>query len=204
MRRRRNREKGGDPRSRPLNANALVKVVSQPRMANVCVFHRAYVAASLTYTSADFSIVPQLALTDGYTELTALFDQFRITEVVITLVPQFNVGAASSSQILPYIYSVNDFDGGGPTTATQFLERGMTPVPMDRVLTFCNRTPTVNAQMYESGVATAYSPVISPWLDCGDPATPHYGTYFLMGGNPTTGWTAQVYARLTIEFRFNR
>jgi hypothetical protein len=157
----------------------------------------------LSYTSTNFSLVPALDDTDGYAEFVALFDQYRMIEYEVTMLPSTNTAdvVGVGTAVLPYIWYCNDSDGNGPTTAAEFLERGTQPKLFDRALKLRNRSPGVLTEVV-AGAGTGYAPTQSKvWIDTGDADCPHYGSYFLVDGTRVAGWTARVYVTVLMEFR---
>lgn len=161
---------------------------------------RTYDAATLSYTSTTFSIVPTLGSTDGYANLVAVFDQFRIVKATISIVPEISSSDTTTSPT-PYLWAVVDNDGAGPATVTEFLQRGCIPQPLNKFRQMTISSPSVLMAGYESAVLSSYTPVVSPWLDTNDYNTPHYGMYFYLDGSPTVGWEAKIFCTLTVEFR---
>lgn len=115
-------------------------------------------------------------------ELTALYDNFRITMIkyrwVITRNPDQAAGA-NTKGIYPRLVWCHDFNDQQNISRNIIYQRSNM-----RELFFGDNyqkskwytlRPSTLTQMYESAVATAYKPTWGAWLDTSDSATPHYG-----------------------------
>lgn len=130
-----------------------------------------------------------LAQVEGYNDLVALYDQFRIRAVSVKYtalsIPVQNINSGSSVAAQPLtLYSVLDYDDDtaltSATIARQYnscLVHQYNENSKPHVRYF---TPSCLQQVYESNVATAYAPKFGQWLDVNDNATPHYGIKFLL------------------------
>jgi len=166
-------------------------------------FKRCFFFGTQSYTTTSFAVEPSLSLSDGYTELTALFDQYRITKFDVTVIPFQTEGAAApgTASVVPGLFAVVDQDGTGPTAITDFLQRGVVPTSLTRTQVFTCVNPSVADEVYGGGITTAYTPSRSPWIDAAKADVPHYGMYFLFNGTPVNGWAANVFVTLYIETR---
>lgn len=122
------------------------------------------------------------------TEFTQLFDQYRINKVVLKFLPvinQINVDANSNNMIVPFFYTVIDYDdGSAPTSGADLQQYASCKVvsankPFTRVV-----IPRTSTPVYRSGVSAAYlSNNARQWIDCNYVDVPHYGVKYW--GNPT-------------------
>lgn len=124
----------------------------------------------------------------NYTEFTNLFDQYKITYVKfyfvnrgtnLSMIESYNNAALGMPQM---VICVDKDDIATPASS----EAGMNAIrerakarsfcwtPEKRVFTI-GWKPNVLGAVYESGISTAYTPKTNTWIDCSDPATPHYG-----------------------------
>jgi len=171
-------------------------------------FSRGYLAASLTVMSTSFSIEPSINLTNTSSDLTVLFDQARIIAAKILIVPTTNVGYAATSGTafpIPSIFYTEDNDGNGPDTVATFMQRGVTPVMLDRPREFHIRTPRARLEVFDgAGAAPIGNAPLGSWFDLVSTSPIYYGGYFLLSSTPPTGWTADVFVVVHLECRSQR
>ena len=116
---------------------------------------------------------------NNYAELTALFDNYRITAVKYEFV--WNM-ASSGGLNLSNVYtpSLNyffDYDDSTAPTDDEFRERKIRSIRLSpmRVHTVVDRRPSVATEVY-TGALSAYSQKVSPKIDMAYPNVPHYGS----------------------------
>lgn len=129
----------------------------------------------------------------GYTDFTALYDQYHIKQVKVT----FSLyGGTAGTMWNPLIAS--DYDGGTPSSFNAVCERRtkqffLTPTQPAFTLTF---KPKVAMSVYSTG-GTVASGVGSPWLDMASTSIVHYGFWMAIAGynastSSTINWSAEV------------
>jgi len=160
----------------------------------------------LTNTSSSFSVLPELDGIQGYADLVALFDEYRITRYEVTFYPD-QMGANQVSVVTPYIWCVNDFNGTGPTTEVQFMERpDARRLLLDKPRTWvCDGPRIASGMMNAAGILVPAG--VAPagtWLDLSASATiRHFGSYFLQN-SPSAGMTVNGYVKLFVECKSAR
>lgn len=119
----------------------------------------------------------------GYTELTAMYDQYRIDYVQfrINWSPKYTISVDPNNpgqSTYPLLYYFKDYDDDNtPTSLNQMQERGnlrqvrITPNKIIKI----NVKPAVSAMVYQSAVATGYTPKWDTKIDMANPDVPHYG-----------------------------
>jgi len=118
------------------------------------------------------------------TELSNLFDQYRMTNVTLRIDWDYNsYPVASGNAVAPLIYYVADYDDSGsalipallqyPGLHTHsFLEDGYKPL-------IVQIKPKPLRDVASTGLLTAYGPMtVAPWIRTADMTTPHYGLKF--------------------------
>ena len=120
------------PISQPPPAKKIRKTnyFRQPPLTNVAKFKRSY-----DYTTiATDGINPYLAAFNfsindmpGYTELTNMFDQYKLTGVTFRLIPYMqtqsnSVSAVNNSRNVPLYYVIDKSDSTAPTSINEVLE----------------------------------------------------------------------------------
>lgn len=162
-------------------------------------FKRCSEIANLSSTTGAFTFTYTLADLPAYTEFTGLYDQYAITGVKLTFLAAANT-AQPGTNTIPRLYITDDYDGGGPTTVQNFMERGVKPKLLRNTHTHFSR-PRVAKEVYASAISTSYSVGKSgTFLDIANTTVEHNGTYCLLE-NATTGWSCKVIATFYLKFK---
>ncbi len=119
-------------------------------------------------------------------ELTNLFDQWRLAGVVVRVdIPLGLSNSLSSSSISPLVIYAPDYDDSGSAQKIDllqypqvkvhsFLKDGYTPLMFEF-------HPKPLRDVAGSGVGTVYGPMeTAPWIRTADTTTPHYGIKMLI------------------------
>ncbi len=129
----------------------------------------------------------------GYTDLAAVYDQYRILKVVIhhTSISQGIVQASTGANgvnIPPTFLICTDYDDSVAPGTLDVLREYATcqnkPVNRNFSYTIYPRSSTM---VYEGVAATGYSPKYGQWLSTTDPGIPHYGVKWGINTNALTG-----------------
>lgn len=131
--------------------------------------------------SNPFDIQFRLGDLPNSSELTALYDQFMLSKIVIKFIPQRTLAESNNTALAGgfagcRLMTVIDHDDSttvsGPDELRQYDSCKVTNYGKEhkRVI-----IPTVLRQMYESNIATAYTPAFKQWISTTDPNTLHYG-----------------------------
>lgn len=172
---------------------------------NMHSFKRSWNIFTLSNTSSNFGGHVSLDQLINYGEFTALYDYYTIVGVKYVFIPQQNNNDQTSTTYdIPYIYCCVDKDGSGPTTESQFLERGKTPVTLDRMRKFYLKYPNVRTTVDDGGTgfpALQTNTKGIQWIDAGAPSVDFYGMYFLVVGSRPTGWSCKVMATYYLRFK---
>lgn len=122
------------------------------------------------------------------TDFTNLFDQWRITNVMVRI--DYGTDMFSNSGVSyahPLVYHVTDYDDSTDLTLSamleypqirihQFKQDGYTPLVL-------SLEPMPLRDIAGSGVATGYAPSsVSPFIRTAETTIPHYGLKFAIGG----------------------
>lgn len=177
------------PRSR--NINRRRPNSRRPRRSRIPAVQRSLASPDRTYSFVREYVEPtlyqianvaaisaydyQLAYLPGYTEFTALFDQYRIDKVVVKLTPHYNVGFPAANVTYPRLYAAVDYsDKGVPASLNelrQYANCTITPAFKGITRTFVPKC----AQALYSGVFTSYGSVSKGWVDVNSPSVQFYG-----------------------------
>jgi len=147
-----------------------------------------------TFSAASF----QLTDIGQYNSWTNIFDQYRIREIEVWLVPQQSETTANTSMGL--MTSVIDYDDATAlTTIANALDFENALTTSGMAGHYRRFVPHVAMAAY-AGAFTSFANVSSPWIDAASPTVPHYG--LKTAWTPTT--SAQNYsliARYHLQFR---
>lgn len=157
---------------------------------NVHHFKRVYKhSTSLVLSSAGASsgaLNMTFNMLPNYTELTSLFDQYRINKLVYRFVPTFSDGSltASSGTCIPNLHIVKDYDDStdptNTTTLMQYPNYQMWPSHKQRSIKF---TPAVLSDFME-GAGTATGPKFKQWINLANTAVEHRGIKYYLEQAP--------------------
>lgn len=120
-----------------------------------------------------------LDATSGYTELTALFDSYRIECVEVEFVPMYNMQSITLAGTVKVaeLYTAIDYDDNNAAASLGAMNEYRT----NRIATWNQRftrsfKPRAAAAVYGSGAFTSYAQVPgNQWMDCASPSVAHYG-----------------------------
>lgn len=122
---------------------------------------------------------------ENYTELSSLYDQYMITKVVLdfqwTLTGVSDAGGIGpNASYSPQLNFIRDYTDSTVAVAADFRESSRV---IRKRLTANNPfrlalTPAVQSEVYESALATAYSPKWHQRVSMADFNVPHYGVKF--------------------------
>lgn len=133
------------------------------------------------------------------TEFTALFDQWRICAIDISVM----VGNGAQ-----HLYACADYNDDSAPSSSSLLERGETEVTSFTIGSFVNYrrrlVPKVSVEMFRSALSTGYG--ILPgkqWIDCSTPDVAHYGWKAVFIPNLSNGvmTNTKIVLKYHLEFR---
>lgn len=140
----------------------------------------------------------------GYSELTSLFDQYRIKSIRVTWRPQFNTApmTANADALCPTLITVPDYnDATLLTTRAQYLQyEGVRSELLDHPIT---RTfwPRPSMAVYNNMITTGYAaPDTAPWIDTTSPGAEHYAVKWALA-YPIAG-TSVANGHLMLEVNY--
>lgn len=147
-------------------------------------------------------LAPTFTQLPDYTELSFVYDQYKITSLDYQCFPGTGLSTfASSTTNAPTFVSVIDYDDAAVPGNMTVLREYQSLQLHDPYRPWRR---TVHPQINLSTSALAEAPVSSPWLDMATPAQPHYGLKIGIEGNATSGanlcqW--RVHLRMTVQCR---
>jgi len=149
-------------------------------------------------------LAPTLSFVDQASTYTGLFDQYRFIKVEWTFRPMFEGFNFQTTDYVPVIYTVCDYDDGvNPGSTAAMREYQNCQQHQYETFTISVQPHCADA-VYGNSAFSSFGNVVSPWIDCTSTLVPHYGLKIgIDAGN--TGqtnlqrWSMQT--RLWMQFR---
>lgn len=168
-----------------------------------------------------FSLGYASVLTDtpGYAELTALFDQYKLVKVELSLIPLWNTTitavGAGNGDLGGFVHSVTDYDDNLAPAASTAGIQALMQYRSYRAQTLVSReplkwslSPKVASAVFGSGVFGSYASQSNMWIDAASTTVEHYGLKFIFEVlNPTAAvayFNFRWHARYYLEARVQR
>jgi hypothetical protein len=152
----------------------------------VYTFSRKFAAPAITATtisgaSGGFSF--SLSQVPNTTDFSNLFDQYRIIEIAVTLIPNY-------IQANVPIYTAFDYDDAltPPNVFTLFEKQTCRISESDQVIERVF-TPRTLRETYATAVTSGYETAVGAWIDSQNDTIPHYGFKYFIAPLPATGLT---------------
>jgi len=128
----------------------------------------------------------------------ALFDQYKIEEILLKFKPRLNSAdrvtdtALSSTSIAEELYYCIDYDDSNVPTSLDEVREFDTCRNKSFYQSFNIRIkPKIAMAAYGSGAFTSYASMTNQWLDVASPAIAHYGVKFVT--SPTIATAHQIW-----------
>jgi len=122
----------------------------------------------------------QLSDVVDVTELSALFDQYKLNGVAVRCIPRFSQIIQNANSVdAPRCYAYIDYDDANtPVSEAECLSRANCRIihPVRGFKMYFK--PSLDITIYQPGSASAYARGYSKWIDLAYPAVPHYGLKF--------------------------
>lgn len=147
------------------------------------------------------------ALTNS-TELTNLYDQFRINKVVTKIQFKIDPGAqAANVASYPRFYYYRDYDdSNAPANLAEMRENSKTKMLImhpNRYITLVCK-PNMLQNMYASAITNTYKPTFGNWVDCASPNAAHYLWKYAIDDLLNTNYRIEIETTLYVSFRQSR
>lgn len=119
----------------------------------------------------------------GFTEFQALYDQYKIKAVKVSLFPKFSQSEGPdatmlNSNNLPQVMSILDYDSlATPWLISDLVQYQNLKVSRGNRVHTRYLKPRNLIQMYNGIASTGYAVSRSMWLDTSNSSIPHYGLY---------------------------
>lgn len=142
------------------------------------------------------------------TELTNLYDQFRINKVVTKI--QFKIdpsAQAANVASYPRFYYYRDYDdSNAPTSLAEMRENSKTKMLImhpNRFITLVCK-PNMLQTMWSSVISSTYKPAFGQWVDCAVPSASHYLWKYAIDDLLNTNYRIEIETTLYCSFRQSR
>jgi len=153
----------------------------------------------LPQTYPGFSNAPyyfSLSQLDQATSWSAVFDQYRLAEVEITLRPQYNTGQTGVGAV--NWYTVIDFDDANPVTSAAGMREYNNCMISGYETQVRRFVPHAALSAYQ-GAFAGFANVTAPWLDVASPTIQHYGLKLGIDPGSAAPLTPQV---IVMQFKY--
>lgn len=127
-----------------------------------------------------------LSHVSNVSEITNLFDNYRIKNVIVKVMPQFNssdvlIGATGYAALPTMHYTIDQDDATIPSNRTAVLENSYCKsVRLDRPFSIVIKPRAQNVIATTAGAASGGMLPSGQWLDSATQTVPHYGLKFWM------------------------
>lgn len=129
--------------------------------------------------------------TTGYTDIVNLFDEYRIVQAIVKIVPNQN------SFDHP-IYTALDYDdAGAPAGVSAMLQYDTLRIQSSSTVIERVINPCLAVQVYNTSLQTGYSPKWGVWIDTQYPGVTHFGLKVLTPA--IAGTTTSLFNSSTIN-----
>lgn len=118
------------------------------------------------------AFAPTLSGVAGYTEFTGLFDQYRMTELEIWLIPRVLGGSTGNPGL--FITSIDYDDNALPASFSELEENNSSVTTGGNVGRYMKFKPHIAMAAY-GGAFTSYANQSDQWIDCGSPGVYQFG-----------------------------
>lgn len=192
----------------------------RPRMglsSNVHIFKRYATPYTVTLagtTEQQWNEIFKLSNVQNSSELTNLYDQYKIMAVVCKLQlinnpdvqtpPGANPATSTSNPMFyPKLWVLRDYDSSTGSSLSALRETGkakMYVLQPNRILSFKVK-PACARQVYDTAVTTGYEPTWPKKLDCNNASIPHYGLHFNIDTLGITPWNAGQF-QVRVEYLY--
>lgn len=110
-------------------------------------------------------------------DLTNICDKYMIKKTKVRIYFNSNTNSVQSASSLPQITYMTDQDDASIPTPSQVREKMGAKIKYFYTKNYVEITvyPRPNAEVYNTGVTTAYSPGRQMWIDCTNNNVEHYG-----------------------------
>lgn len=141
----------------------------------------------------------------GYTEMTNMFDQYRITRVDVLYEPASRAGssAATGSSGAPVMWTQVDYDSTSTVSIAQLAERENTMIHSAFDRWEHSFIPKIASAAYQSAVASGYYIENgNPWISTSTPGVEYYGFKFSFPQvTSTTQFGGTLFFRVHVELK---
>lgn len=142
----------------------------------------------------------------NYTEFTALFDQYRINKIKVTMYPHADNSQTpvnATNDFIPLIAFCTDTDDStAPASVDELNQRSnVRYTKFNKPISIWIK-PHVDTEIYRSAVTTGYGNIANAWIDSASSDIPHYGLKWAIMGDSETGLGANSIMKYEIVLQF--
>jgi hypothetical protein len=131
-----------------------------------------------------FGVAFTLGALPSSSELTTLFDQYRISWVELDIIPEWNMAytafSSGNGTMGGWFHSAVDYDDNAAPTASQVGITQLAQYPSYKCLPITSHMrlafkPRVALAAYAASAFSSYASATDQWIDCASAAVEHYG-----------------------------
>jgi hypothetical protein len=166
------------------------------------------------YKTLDFGVVTSTSVADGlygynvqlqnfteYASYSDLYDQYRIAELLVKVLPVTQAALPASAPGYSFLNLIPDFDDDTPPTSftlsCNYMSSSIVPPGMG---TSCNITPSCRV-----GASGQEVMLKAPWHDCTNTTIKHFGWKIAVKQSSSTNVNSwYVFCRVRLQFKNNR
>lgn len=182
-----------------------------PRLRNIANVVQSYFGSSITLnanSTTAFSVGISVQNIQDFATFAAVYDQFRLCAVKVTLTPQFiNFFSGTTPLGVPTIYTALDFDDTANVTANEIVayrtcRRRLFNRPVSRYF-----KPRALMGVFTSGSTTVVGAGVSPrntWYPTTEGDIIFLGMKGVVEGSQAPAQTVRVQIKCYMQFRYNK
>jgi hypothetical protein len=116
----------------------------------------------------------RLSDTENSSELTALYDRYKITGVKVKIIPLSNTASAGGLSYLPELMYTFDTDDSSVPTETVMRQKCAKTKRLDKPVSIFIK-PRVAGTLWQNALASGYSIAPNTYINCSTPSVEYYG-----------------------------
>jgi len=186
-----------DPKPIVVNPNKLFTIVQEVSLGTLT-------SSATPGTEVDGVFYHYMGQLDGYSQLAAVFDQYRFLQVSIAFLPRC-MATATTGTVYPtfvgHLITAIDYDDAATTSAGLLRQKETANITLTTEQQTRTYTPHAALAAY-SGTFTSYSNMTRMWIDSASPNVQHYSCKVaLLDCGFASAVLYDVYARYVVQFR---
>lgn len=134
-----------------------------------------------------------------WSQMSTLFDRYRINKITVRVIPQQNVAETAGSGNIPTMRVVRDYDDNSNPSVGDVLCRRGTTYRLDKPFTL-SLVPKTLALVWGAAGGQAFSPQAAPYIDVARGDVPHFGMKWCIRDWPLNSTPNVMVVRFEITY----